>query len=126
MVTTLLVDGGQEFIVDLLDGTVASAPATYFIGWGTGGSGTLGTVTATQDDLRQEATEVRATTAESQPGSKINQWVGTLQTTVTKTIEEAALFVSATGGVMLIVGNHDAVGLATDDQIQYTVTLTQS
>ena len=130
MATVVFVDTGTEIVADAVLGIAgAGGPATatgFYIGWGTGGSGTLSTATAGDVDLSAPATESRVSaTSETQPSADTTQWVGRLQTTTAKTIEEAGLFIDATGTAtdMLIRGNHDAVGLATDDIIEYTISL---
>ncbi len=63
--------------------------------------------------------------SESQSAADTLQWIGRLTTTTAKTIEEFGFFIDATGTAtdMLIRANHGAVSLATDDIIEYTLTL---
>src|SRR3990167_1788076 len=124
MVAVTYTSAGEGFVVDKIDGTITAT--AYMIAWGTGGSGPLGTATKADTALAAEATEARATTVTSQPTADKNQWVGTLTSGTTKTIEEMMLTVSATGGVCIIRATHGAVSLATGDGIQYTVTLEQT
>lgn len=131
MPTTLYVDNGTELITDQTLGIVGTAVTAsgFYIGWGTGGSSTGGTATNTDVDLEAPATEVRVSaTSESESAADTAQWIGTLQTTTVKTIEEAGLFIDATGTAtdMLIRANHGGVVLATDDQIEYTFSLQQT
>ena len=128
MVATLFVDNGTELVSDALLTLVgASVTASgFYIGWGTGGSSTGGTATNADVDLEAPATEARVSaTTEDQSAPDTNRWVGTLQTTTVKTIEESGLFIDATGTAtdMLIRANHGGVVMATDDQIEYTYTL---
>ncbi len=126
----VFVDTGTEIVSDAILGIAgAGGPATatgFYIHWGTGG----GTVTATNTDidLAQPATEVRVSaTSETQPSADTTQWVGRLtnQKAGGVTISEAGLFIDATGTAtdMLIRGDHADVGLATEDIIEYTITL---
>ncbi len=131
MPTTLFVDNGTELITDQTLGIVGTAVTAsgFYIGWGTGGSTTGGTATNTDVDLREPATEDRVSaTSESESAADTAQWVGTIQTTTVKTIEESGLFIDATGTAtdMLIRANHGGVVMATDDQIEYTYTLQQT
>ena len=131
MVATIYVDNGTELVSDALLTLVgASVTASgFYIGWGTGGSSTGGTATNTDVDLEAPATEARVScTGETQSSADTDQFIGTLQTTTVKTIEESGLFIDATGTAtdMLIRANHGGVVLATDDQIEYTYTLQQT
>ena len=128
MATTLFVDNGTELVSDsILTLVGASVTASgFYIGWGTGGSSTGGTATNADVDLEAAASESRVSaTSETQSAADTNQWIGTLQTTTVKVIEEAGLFIDATGTAtdMLIRANHGGVVMATDDQIEYTFTL---
>ena len=131
MPTTLFVDNGTELVSDALLTLVgASVTASgFYIGWGTGGSSTGGTATNADVDLEAPATEARVScTGESQSAADTDQFIGTLQTTTVKTIEEAGLYIDATGTAtdMLIRANHGGVVMATDDQIEYTFTIQQT
>ena len=128
MPTTLFVDNGTDLVSDALLTLVgASVTASgFYIGWGTGGSSTGGTATNADVDLEAPATEARVSaTSETQSAADTDQWRGTLQTTTAKTIEEAGLFINATGTAtdMIIRANHGGVVMATDDQIEYTFSL---
>ena len=125
MVNTVYTSAGEAHVVDQIDGTLTATE--YWIAWGSGGSSTGATASKDNTTLFVEATDVRATTALSQSSADTNQFVGTLTVeTVSKTIEEAGLMSTATGGTLIIHGNHLGIGLATDDSIEYTVTLEQS
>ena len=128
MPATIFVDNGTELLSDAALALVgASVTASgFYIGWGTGGSSTGGTATNTDVDLEAPATETRVSaTSETQSAADTNQFIGTLQTTNVKTIEEVGLYIDATGTStdMLIRANHGGVVMATDDQIEYTFTL---
>jgi len=127
MTATIYVDDGTELIVDRADGTATAT--TDYIGWGTGGSSTGGTATNTDSALRAEATQARVLATRSQPSADTNQWLATIThdgPTGSKTIEEAGIFTTTTGGTMIIRASHGGVVLATDDAIQYTFTLQQT
>lgn len=128
MVATVYTSAGEGHGAGYYTGTTTTT--AFWIGWGTGGSSSEGAGTvATKGDttLTTEATDARATTAVTLPSADITQFVGTLTVeTLGKTIEEAGLFTTTTGGILIIHGNHGGVTLATDDSIQYTITLEQT
>lgn len=127
MAAIIFVDNGTELMADaMLAFTGATVTASgWYIAWGTGGSSSGATATNTDVDLAARATEdsVSATT-ETQSGDT-NTFTGRLTTTTAKIIEEVGLFIDATGTVtdMFIRANHDGVGLATDDIIEYQISL---
>ena len=130
MTAIIYVDNGTELVSDMmLAFTGASVTASgWYIAWGTGGSGTGGTATNTDVDLEARATEAAVSaTSETQSGDT-NTWVGRLQTTTAKVIEEVGLFVDATGTAtdMIIRANFGEVSLATDDIIEFTISLQQT
>ena len=124
----IFVDNGTELFSDFIL-AIAGASVTasgFYMGWGTGGSGTGGTATNTDVDLEAEATEARVScTGESQSAADTNQFIGRLQTTTSQTIEEFGFYIDATGTAtdMIVRANHGEVSLATDDQIEYTLTI---
>ncbi len=133
MPTTLYVDNGTELITDQTLGIVGTAVTAsgFYVGWGTVGSSTCGTATNDDVDLRVPETEARESCQdESESAADTAQFIGTLLNngSSSKTIEEAGLFIDATGTAtdMLIRANHLGVGLATSDQIEYTFTLQQT
>lgn len=117
---------GKGAVVDLIDNTISAA--TFWIGWGTGGSSTGSTATVGDTALQAEATESRISATVSQPSADTNQFVATLtnQKAGGKTVEEAAVFLASSGGTLLIRTTHGGVALATGDSIQYTFTLQQT
>ncbi len=124
----IFVDNGTEVFSDFILAAVgASVTASgFFMGWGTGGSGTLGTATNTDVDLRAEATEARVScTGETQSAADTNQFIGRLtKTDNASTIEEFGFFMgTGTATAMIIHANHGAVALATEDVIEYTLTI---
>lgn len=128
MVAAVLTSNGAGYIVDKLDNTVSTA--TYFIGWGTGGSSTGGTATYGDTGLKATATETLstvgyATCTTSQPSADTLRFVSTITAGSAKTVEEVAVFTASLGvsAVGIIRGSHAGVGLATGDSIQYTVNL---
>lgn len=126
MTAVVYVDTGTEFVADKITSAVA---ATYYIGWGTGGSSTGATATGTDVDLAAAATEARVTaTTEDQPAADTNRWVGRLTTTTAKVIEEVGLFFhgTSTATAMIIRNSHGGISLATDDVVEYDIRLQQT
>ena len=127
MPATIFVDNGTDLVSDALLTLVgASVTASgFYIGWGTGGSSTGGTATNTDVDLEAPFATRVSCTGESQSAPDTNQFIGTLLSESVLTIEEAGLYIDATGTStdMLIRANHGGVVMATDDQIEYTFTL---
>ncbi|NGZ94941.1 MAG: hypothetical protein CV089_02200 [Nitrospira sp. WS110] len=121
---TVFTSVGEAKAADLWDGT-ASAPANYYIGWGTG----AGAPAKGSTDVSTPATEARVVGVESQPLADKNQFVGTLTADGGKTITNAGLFDAAgsgsppSGGTCCIVGDHAGVALLAGDKIEYTITL---
>lgn len=118
---TVYTDVGEAQVTDFTTGD-ASAPADYFIGWGTG----AGTAAKGDTTLFVEASETRATAVESQPSADKAQWVGTLTADAGKTITNAGLFDAVTSGNLFVKGDFTGVVLATSDKIEFTISLEQT
>lgn len=122
---TFLTSVGEEFIVDLIDGTITANPD--WIGWGTGAVAP----SKASVDLSVPATEARVSATRTQPLADKIQWVATLTCAGTgKTITNAGVFDAAgtgsppSGGTPLIVhGDFTGVVLAVGDKIEITATL---
>ena len=121
---TVFTQRGEEVVIDLIDGTssVHLDATNARIGWGTG----AGTASKSSTALFTESTEARATTVVSQPAADKLRWVGTLTANAAKTITNAGLFDAATGGNLIIHGDHAGVALAAGDKIEYTIELEQT
>ena len=126
MTATILVDNGTDLLSDALLALVGATVTAsgFYIGWGTGGSSTGGTATNTDVDLEAPFATRVSCTGETQAGDT-NTFIGTLLSESALTIEEAGLYIDATGTAtdMLIRANHGGVVMATDDQIEYSFTL---
>lgn len=110
---------GEDFITDLVDGTITK-PANYYIGWGTG----AGTAAKADTTLSTEVTDTaRATATLSQPTSDTNQFVGTITATTTRAITNAGVFDAATVGKLLLHSDFSVVNLSSGDSIQFTFQL---
>lgn len=120
---TVYTDAGEAAVVDIIDdtGTVLSA-ANAKIGWGTG-AGTAGKGDTT---LFTEAAEARVVGAITQPAADKNRWIGTITSASGQTITNAGLFDAATNGNLIIHGDFTGIVLATNDKIEFTITLEQT
>lgn len=117
----IFTDVGETLVADYVDGT-ASAPANWYVAWGTG-AGTAGKGDTT---LFTEASESRVATTESQPAGNQNRFVGTIVADGTKTITNAGIFDASTTGNMLLKSDFAGIGLAASDSIEFTFDLTWS
>lgn len=119
---------GKAEIVKRIIGS--STATVYYIGWGTGGSGTLATATVGDTLLFAEATEARVLATLSATTVDTAQFVATItnQKAGGKTIEEGGVFgATSTATAPLII--HTTFGditTATGDSIQFTFTLQQT
>lgn len=92
------------------------------VAWGTG----AGTAAKGDTTLFTEASEARVAATVSQPASDKNQWVGTLTANGAKTITNAGLFDAAAAGNLIVKGDFTGIVLATNDKIEFTISLEQS
>lgn len=128
---------GVTDLIDIIGGARGTATAWY-IGWGTGGSGTGATATEVDVDLKAFATNSEgnvlgraSATGESQPAAHQLQWKRKLTNNNTsKGFEEVGLFIADAGGsstststTMWVRANYGSITVATDDAIEFTITL---
>ena len=116
----VFVDDGEEYLVDLMDGT--STALARFIAWGTG----AGVAAKTDAALTTEGPELRATGTQTQVTPNEMKAVGTITATGARTVIEAGLFdiVTASSGTLIVRTDHGSQVLAINDAIEYTFTLT--
>lgn len=118
----IFTQAGEEFVADLVDGTV-SAPANWYVAWGTG----AGTAVKGSTTLFTEASESRVTATETQPAADQNRFVGTITCAGSgKTITNAGVFSASTVGTLLLHSDFTGVALNVGDSIQFTFTITWS
>ena len=117
----IYTQAGEEFTADVFDGTTA-APATHYIGWGTG----AGTAAKGDTTLFVEASEARVAATRSQPLADQNRFVATITADGAKTITNAGVLTALTVGTLLLKSDFAGVALAASDSIQFTFTLTWS
>ena len=112
---------GETLVTDFVDGT-ASAPANWYVAWGTG----AGTAAKGDTTLSTEATEARVVVTESQPTASQNRFVGTITADGTKTITNAGILSAAAAGSLLLHSDFTGVAVVLNDSIQFTFTITWS
>ncbi len=117
----IFTQAGEELVADYVDGT-ASAPANWYVAWGTG----AGTAAKGDTTLFTEATESRVIATESQPTADANRFIGTITADGTKTITNAGVFDASTTGNLLLKSDFTGVALVLNDSIQFTFTITWS
>jgi len=113
---TVLTQVGEEWIVDVLDGT---APGTQYIGWGTG----AGTAGKSDTTLFTEASEARQSVTRSQPVADKIRYVATMTADGAKTITNAGVLTALTAGTLIIHGDFTGIPLQQNDQIQFTIDM---
>jgi hypothetical protein len=122
MAQALMTSGGLNFIVKRA--MLASPPTSQsWIGWGTGtGQGTASV------NLATSASEARVGGVVSTPDAYMSmQYVGTITAAGNKSITEAGLFTSSDVlDTMTAYGSFTAVAVSTNDQIQFTFTITST
>ena len=117
----IFTDVGETLVADLVDGT-ASAPANWYVGWGTG----AGTAAKADSALFTEAAETRLAATESQPAGNQNRFVQTLVSLGTQTITNAGVLDAVTAGNLLLHSDFAGVALVVDNSIAFTFTITWS
>lgn len=120
---TTYTNEGEALGNNLWDISSTATVTGWYISWG---SGTV-TDSKTSTGLEAEATETRVTaTSETQSAADTFQWIGTFTAGSAKTVSETGLHTAATDGDLPIFGTYTGIVLATDDQVQYTITLEQT
>jgi len=115
---TVLVQVGEEWLVDKIDETVQTTGD--YIGWGTG----AGTAAKGDTTLFSEAAETRVTAARTQPLADKIRWVGTLTCAGSgKSITNAGNFTAVSSGTLIVHGDFTAIVLAVGDKIEFTIDL---
>jgi hypothetical protein len=110
----IFTQAGEEFLTDLVDGTV-SAPANWYVAWGTG----AGTAVKGSTTLFTEGPEARVTATESQPTADTNRFVGTITASAGRTVTNAGVLSASSGGTLFLHSDFTGVVLAASDSIQF-------
>ena len=115
---TVFCDCGTAWLTQLLNATIVTT--TYRIGWGQG----TGTAAKADTTLYSELGS-RAATANSITAFNQMQWVATQTATAASSITNAGLFHN-NSGTLLIKGDFSTIALATNDRIEFTISLTST
>jgi hypothetical protein len=115
---------GKAWVPEKMTGTKTTSQNR--IGWGTG----AGTSAVANTTLFTEASETRSNGVMTEQTTTVTgdtyQVVGTLTAAGSKTITNAGVFDAASGGDMLLKGDHAGVPLLANDSIEYTFQLQQT
>jgi len=109
---------GTAWLAQLINATITTT--TFQIGWGEG----TGTAAIADTTLFTES-HSRVAAAASISAFNQNQWIATMTAAAVASITNAGLF-NNNSGTLLIKGNFSTVALATNDRIEFTMTLTNS
>lgn len=118
----VLTNGGEEWLCARAAGTDANDGR--YVGWGTG----AGTAAKTDTTLFTEVdSRVAGTVSVQGTGAAAKyQIVALLTAPASRAITNGGSWTLASGGVLLIHGDHGTINLATGDKIEYTITLDPS
>lgn len=121
---TVYTSAGEAVVADLIDGVSGTHldNTNAKIAWGTG----AGTAAKGDTTLFTEASEARVAATTSQPTADKNQWVGTITANGAKTITNAGVFDAAAAGNLIVKGDFTGIVLATNDAIEFTISLEQT
>lgn len=128
-IATVITNAGEEYIVDKLSESVQTKPE--YIGWGEG----AGTAVKADTDLFTPVNTDQGNTVLRQLGtvSKTStgatakyQVVATLTSPNANAKTNAGAWTAATAGSLIVKGDHTSTGMASGDQIQYTITIDPS
>ena len=116
---TIYTQAGEEYIVDVIDNTVATP--TYFVAMGTGTQAEAKGNTALITEV-----ETRTATTDSQPSVDVNQMLGTITATAARAVTEAGLLSASSGGSLIIYSTFAVINLGNGDSLQLTFQLEQT
>jgi hypothetical protein len=119
----VITNVGEQWACDRMSGV--SALNGSFVGWGTG----AGTANKTDTTLFTEASEARVSGTVTTNGSGASakyQVVATITANGSKTITNAGNLDASTVGNLIVHGDFTGIALATNDQIQFTITIDPS
>lgn len=116
---TVFTNTGRALLTDALNNTQLTSPT--YIGWGTGTT----TAAATQTALVTPSAEARTNGTKSRTTTTVTndtyQVVGTVTSSSSQTIAEAALFDASSSGNMYVRGDFTGIALASGDAIAFTI-----
>jgi hypothetical protein len=125
---TVIVNAGEEFLVDKINESVQTEPE--YVGWGEG----AGTAAKADTDLftpvnTNPGNVLRLLGTSSKTGSGATakyQVIATLESLTANNKTNAGLWTAATGGTLVVKGDHTSTAMATGDKIEYTFTIDPS
>lgn len=121
LMASIFTDVGETKAADFWDGT-ASAPANWYVAWGTGTT----TAAKGQTALVTPSAESRVAATKTQPSADVNRHVATITSASGQTITEVGVFDASTSGNMVIRADFSGIALLTGDSIEFTIDLTWS
>lgn len=116
---TVFTNTGRALLTSALDNTQLTSPT--YIGWGTGTTTAAATQTALvtpSAEARTNGTKSRVTTTVTNDTYRV---VGTITSSSSQTIAEAALFDASSAGNMYVRGDFTGIALANGDSIAFTI-----
>jgi len=120
---TVLTNGGEQWACEAMAQT--SALSGQYIDWGTG----AGTAAKADTDVFTVSAEARVAGTVSVTGTGATakyQVVGTMTASATRAITNAGNFQNSTGANIIVHGDFATINLATNDAIQFTITIDPS
>lgn len=117
--TAIWTDLGQNATIDLIDpATRASVNTSFTIAWGSGNTAPA----PTQNALVTENPEARVAASITQPAPDTVRFVGTIQASANRVVQEAGVFAAA-GANMWLRGIHALLNIEAGDRVEYTFDL---
>lgn len=118
---TVFTNTGKAKLVDALDNTQLTRPT--YIGWGTGTTAAAATDTGLETASAEARTNGTPTQQTTTVAGDTFQVVGTVTSTSSQTISEAALFDASTAGNCYVHGVFTGIPLGNGDSIAFTVQI---
>jgi len=115
---TVFCDCGTAWLAELINDTLPNT--TYAIMWGEA----TGTVSKAQFEINSPAQDPISAGASISAFNQ-NQWTATMTASAVRSITQAGLF-QAESLTMLVAGDFSTLALATNDRIEFTITLTST
>jgi hypothetical protein len=125
----VITNAGEEWTVDKFTETVSTKPE--YIGWGEG-AGTAAKAdtdlfTPVNTDLANTTLRQLGTSSKTGTGATAKyQVIATLTSPNALNKTNAGAWSAATGGTLIVKGDHVSTPMASGDQIQYTITIDPS
>lgn len=118
---TVFTNTGRAKLTDALNNTQLTKPS--YIGWGTGSTAAANADTGLQTPSAEARTNGTATRTTTSVTNDTFQVVGTITSSSSQTISEAALFDASTSGNCYVHGVFTGIALGNGDSIAFTVQI---